>query len=185
VVVLAVGSGVGLAAVQVVRAWGAVPYGTSRTLDKIERARGFGLEDGIALPNGPERLPAQVQQWTGERGADIVFDLLGGAYVPAAVESLRTKGRIMLVGAVAGAQATIDVRRILGKRATLRGTVLRARALEEKMEVTRRFATDVVPRLETGALRPVIDSVYPLDQISEAHRRMESNETFGRVVLEI
>ena len=183
--VLAVGSGVGLAAIQIVRAWGAVPYGTSRTPDKIERARQFGLEDGVALPAGPDGLPGEVQRWTQQRGADVILDLLGGPYVPAAVESLRTKGRVMLVGAVAGAQATIDVRRILGKRATLRGTVLRARPLDEKIDVTRRFTADIVPRIANGTLRPVIDSVFPLARIADAHRRMESNETFGKVVVEM
>jgi putative PIG3 family NAD(P)H quinone oxidoreductase len=185
VLILAVGSGVGLAAIQVVRAWGGIPYGTSRTLEKVERALELGLEEGVTLPHGPDGLVAAVQQWTGQRGAHVVLDLLGGPYVTPAVDCLAPRGRMMLVGAVAGAQATIDVRRILGKRVTLRGTVLRSRSLEEKIDVTRRFAADVVPRVATGELRPVIDSVFPIDRIADAHRRMESNETFGKVVVEV
>jgi NADPH:quinone reductase-like Zn-dependent oxidoreductase len=139
----------------------------------------------VALPQGPDGLADAVHGWTRQRGVDVVLDLLGGDYVRAGVECLAVKGRMMLVGAVAGAQATIDVRRVLGKRATLRGTVLRARALAEKIEVTRRFDEEVVPRLVSGELEPVVDSVFPLARIADAHRRMESNETFGKVVIEI
>jgi putative PIG3 family NAD(P)H quinone oxidoreductase len=183
VLILAVGSGVGLAATQIVRAWGGVPFGASRTAEKIERAREFGLENGVALEHGPEGLAAAVARWTRQRGVDVVLDLVGGPYVSACLDSLAPKGRMMLVGAVAGSQATIDIRRILGKRLILRGTVLRARSLEEKIEVTRAFAREVTPRVASGELRPVIDSVFPLERIAEAHRRMESNETFGKIVI--
>jgi putative PIG3 family NAD(P)H quinone oxidoreductase len=184
VLISAVGSGVGLAAVQIARSWGAVPFGTSRTADKIDRARALGLADGAAL-SAPEALPERVRAWTDGRGVDVVLDLVGGAYVPACIESLALKGRMMLAGAVGGAQATIDIRRIFSKRLTLRGTVLRARPLDEKIDVTRRFSADVVPLLATGAVRPAIDSVFPLERIADAHRRMESNQTFGKVVLTI
>ena len=185
VLILAVGSGVGLAAVQIARAWNAIPYGTSRTRDKIERAREFGLEDGDPLERGPESIGPAVASWTGGRGMDVIMDLVGGAFVPACIDALAIKGRMMLVGSVAGAQATIDVRRILGRRLTLRGTVLRARSLEEKIAVTRAFANEVMPLLRSGSARPVIDSVFPLDRIADAHRRLESNETFGKVVISI
>jgi putative PIG3 family NAD(P)H quinone oxidoreductase len=184
VLVLAAGSGVGLAAIQIARAWGAVPFGTSRTADKIDRARAFGLEAGIAL-NEPDELTEAVSRWTDQRGVDVVLDLLGGGYVQPCINALALKGRMMLVGAVAGAQTMIDVRRILSKRVTLRGTVLRTRALAEKIGVTRAFAEQVVPRFESGELRPVIDSQYSLMQIADAHRRMESNETFGKVVISV
>ncbi len=79
----------------------------------------------------------------------------------------------------------MDVRRILGKRLTLRGTVLRSRPLEEKIAVAEAFARDIVPRVASGALRPTIDSVYPLQRLAEAHRRLESNATVGKVVIEV
>jgi putative PIG3 family NAD(P)H quinone oxidoreductase len=185
VLVHAVGSGVGLAAVQLVRTLGGVPYGTSRTADKIEAARAVGLEDGVALPSGPDGLTAAVARWTGDQGVDVVLDLVGGPYVGPSVEALGLKGRLMLVGTVAGAQATIDVRRILGRRLTLKGTVLRARSRQEKAEVTDAFAREVIPLLANGRVRPVIDRVYPLSEIVDAHRRMESNETVGKVVLDL
>lgn len=181
----AVGSGVGLAAVQVARAWGAVPYGTSRTADKITSARALGLEDG-AVP-GPDlaTLGAEVTRWTGGWGFDVVLDLVGGPYLAASVEAAALKGRVMIVGAIGGGQATIDARRVLSRRLTLRGTVLRSRPLEEKIAVTDAFARQLVPRFADGKLRPVVDSVFELARIGDAHVRMESNRTVGKVVLDL
>ena len=89
------------------------------------------------------------------------------------------------MGLVAGARAELDLGLLLARRLTIRGTVLRARPLAEKIAVTQAFATHVVPLLGDGRLRPVIDSVFPLADVREAHRRLESNETFGKVVLEL
>jgi putative PIG3 family NAD(P)H quinone oxidoreductase len=188
VLIHAVGSGVGLAAVQLVRAKGAIPYGTSRTADKIERAREFGLKDGAAVTDPAAELPELARRWAPkgfDAGFDVVLDLVGGAYVPAGVQALRLKGRLMLVGTVAGASAEMKFSPIMSKRLTLRGTVLRGRSLEEKIAATAKFAAEVVPLLERGALRPTIDSRFPLDQVRQAHERLELNETFGKVVLEL
>lgn len=180
----AVGSGVGLAAVQLVRAKGAIPYGTSRTADKIERAREYGLEDGAVVTDPATELPELARRWAGD-GFDVVLDLVGGAYVPASVQALRLKGRLMLVGTVAGSSAEMKFSPIMSKRLTLRGTVLRARSLEEKIAATAKFAAEVVPLLGRGTVRPTIDSRFPLEQVRQAHQRLESNESFGKVVLEL
>ena len=185
VLIHAVGSGVGLAAVQVARAWGAIPFGTSRTADKLEKAREFGMEAGLAVPSSPDAVVHATGEWSGGRGMDVILDLVGGAYVAVNVEAAAARGRIMLIGAVAGSQATIDVRRVLSKRLTLQGTVLRSRGLEERIAVAEAFGSDVVPRLADGTLRPVIDSVYPLSQIAAAHAHMESNATTGKIVIDM
>jgi putative PIG3 family NAD(P)H quinone oxidoreductase len=185
VLVHAVGSGVGLAAVQLARAIGATAYGTSRTDDKLERARAWGMADGIALPGGPEPLAEWARTVTNGRGMNVVLELVGGAYVPASLETLAEKGRLMLVGLVAGRRADIDLGAILRRRLTVRGTVLRGRSLAEKIAVTRAFAMHVVPMLADGRVRPVVDSVFAMDDIRAAHERLESNESFGKVVLEI
>lgn len=185
VLVHAVGSGVGLSAVQVIRAWQAIPYGTTRTPAKLERSRAFGLEDGIALPRGPEGLVAAVDGWTRSKGVDVVLDLVGGPYVGPSVEASGLKGRLMLVGTVAGGQTSLDLGRVLRRRLTIRGTVMRSRTLPEKIEANRLFVRDVVPLLATGRLAPVIDSTFELGEIADAHRRMESNETFGKVVVRV
>jgi NADPH:quinone reductase-like Zn-dependent oxidoreductase len=181
VLIHAVGSGVGLAAIQVARAVGAIPFGTSRTADKIERARPLGLERGAALADAGQ-LASVADTWA-PRGFDVVLDLVGGAYTPASIATLATRGRVMLVGLVAGATASFDLRRILSRRITLIGTVLRARSDDEKASATQAFVRDLGTLLEDGTLRGVVDRVFPLSEIASAHRRMESNESFGKVVL--
>ncbi|HET7374466.1 MAG TPA: NAD(P)H-quinone oxidoreductase [Gemmatimonadaceae bacterium] len=185
VLIHAVGSGVGLAGTQLARAWSATPFGTARTAEKIERAREYGLADGVALADDPEAFVSHAERWTNGTGIDVTLDLVGGAYVPADVRAAATRGRIMIVGTVAGAMATVPIGMVLRKRLTLRGTALRSRTLEEKRAVAQAFARDVVPLFETGALRPTIDQVFELDQIRAAHERLASNATFGKVVLRV
>lgn len=185
VLVHAVGSGVGLAATQLVRALGGRAFGTSRTPDKIERAKAFGLESGFAVPkpSALSELSGFGKSVTGGHGFDVVLDLTGGPYFTASLEAMAMKGRIVLIGGVAGGKAEVELYQILRKRLHVIGTVLRARSLSEKIEITTAFAREVVPLLAQGTVQPVIDSVFPLDQIQDAHRRLESNETFGKVVL--
>ncbi len=183
VLIHAVGSGVGLAAVQLTRARGAVPYGSARSGDKITRARDLGLQDGIVLSKGLEPLAAAVERWTSGRGVDVVLDLVGGPYVAASVGSLAPKGRLLLIATSAGTRAEFDLARVLSRHITLHGTVLRARPLDEKIAVTRAFAEEVVPLLARGTLHPTVDSVFPLAEVRAAHQRLESNQAFGKVVL--
>jgi NADPH:quinone reductase len=186
VLVHAVGSGVGLSATQLVRALGGRAFGTSRTPDKIERAKSFGLESGYAVPE-PSALTglSAFGKNVTDSGFDVVLDLTGGPYFNASLEAMALRGRIILIGGVAGGKTEVDLYQILGKRLHVIGTVLRARSLEEKISITAVFAQEVVPLLAHGTIQPVIDSVFPLAQIQDAHRRLESNETFGKVVLTI
>ena len=184
VLINAVGSGVGLAATQLVRAIGAVPYGTSRTPDKIARAKEHGLEAGAVVNDPSIELPELAKRWT-PAGFDVVLDLVGGPYVGAAIPSVALKGRIILVGTTGGGTSEIKSGMMLGKRITMKGTALRSRPLEEKIASIQAFAREVVPLLATGRVKPVIDKVFPLAQIAKAHERLESNETFGKVVIEI
>lgn len=185
VLIHAVGSGVGLAAVQLVRALQATAFGTSRTPDKIQRARDFGLQDGIAVQQNFPDLISAAHRWTSGKGIDVVLDLAGGPYFTASQKLMAAKGRMVLVGTMAGAAAELDSRMVMSKRLRIRGTVLRARPLEEKIEVTQLFAREVVPLLASGVLRPNIDSRFPMADIRKAHERLESNQTFGKVVIEI
>lgn len=187
VLVHAVGSGVGLAATQLVKALGGRSFGTSRTPDKIERAKPFGLESGYAVPepSALAELRAFAESVTGGRGFDVVLDLNGGPYFAASLEALAPGGRIILIGGVAGGKADVDLYQILRKRLHIIGTVMRARSLPEKIATTRAFADEVVPLFANDTIHPVIDSVFSLEQIQDAHRRLESNETFGKVVLTV
>jgi putative PIG3 family NAD(P)H quinone oxidoreductase len=186
VLVHAVGSGVGLAATQLVKALGGHAFGTSRTTDKIERAKSFGLESGYVVPepSALKGLAAFAESVTGG-GFDVVLDLNGGPYFAASLEAMALRGRIILIGGVAGGKTDVDLYQILGKRLHIIGTVLRARPLDEKIAITTTFAREVVPLLSDESIKPVIDSVFPLEKIRDAHRRLESNETFGKVVLTI
>ena len=186
VLIHAVGSGVGLAATQLVRSLGGRAFGTSRTPDKIERAKGFGLESGYEVPepSALKGLSDFAKSVTGS-GFDVVLDLNGGPYFAASLEATGLRGRIILIGGVAGGKTEIDLYQILGKRLHVIGTVMRARSLEEKIATMSAFAREVVPLLAGGSIQPVIDSVFPLEKIQDAHRRLESNETFGKVVLTV
>ena len=181
VLIHAVGSGVGLAALQLTRALNAIPFGTSRTPDKLERAKTFGLEGGFVVPDSPTADTGKI--WSAGGGFDVVMDMVGGEYTNASVRGLAMLGRIMLIGSMGGAKSGIDLGMMLGKRAHMIGTMLRARPLEEKIAVSRRFAKEVVPLFARGVLKPVIDSCFDLRNIRQAHERMESNETFGKVIL--
>ena len=187
VLIHAVGSGVGLAATQLVRALGGRAFGTSRTPDKIERAKAFGLESGFTVPepNALAELAAFATNVTSGRGFDVVLDLNGGPYFATSLEAMALKGRIILIGGVAGGKTNVDLYQILRKRLHVIGTVMRSRLLPEKISTAASFARDVVPLLANGAVKPTIDSVFPLAQIQDAHRRLESNQTFGKVVLTI
>ena len=185
VLIHAVGSGVGLAAVQLVRAMGGVPFGTARHAAKLEAARAAGLEGGVELPDGPGALGAAVERWSGGRGVDVVLDLLGGAYTAASLEALAPRGRLILIGTLAGARAEIPLGTVLRRRLTVRGTVLRSRTLAEKIEVTRAFERDVVPLFERGTVKPVIDAEFPLAEAARAQERMASNAGAGKIVLRV
>jgi NADPH2:quinone reductase len=183
VLIHAVASGVGLAAVQLARARGCIALGTSRSAGKMDRARELGMTDGFDAARGLDDLGAWVRARSGGAGANIALDLVGGAYVKPTLDALAPRGRMILIGTVAGAEAVVPLGAILRKRLTIRGTVLRARALDERAHDARAFAREVVPLLESGSVQPVIDRVFPLDRIADAHRLVESNTTVGKIVL--
>ena len=185
VLIHAVGSGVGIAAVQLARALNAIPYGTSRTADKLARARELGMEDGVQLDASLSALGPAVERWTAKRGVDVVLDCVGGTYVNPSLRALAMHGRIVVISTSGGAQADVDLRPVMSRRLMLRGSTLRMRPLEEKIMATRAFAAEVVPLFARGVLRTVLDSEFPLGQAQAAHARLESNATFGKVVLRV
>jgi len=185
VLIHAVGSGVGLAAVQIARAFGAVPYGTSRTPDKIDRAKQYGLEAGCVVDERLSQLEAFANSSADGSGFNVVLDLVGGPYVAASLSVLTPKGRVMLIATMAGNDVTLPLHQLLSRRAHLIGTILRARPVEEIAEVVRAFSQHVVPLFATGKLRPVIDKAFIISNIQEAHRYQESNQSFGKVILTI
>ncbi|OLE51221.1 MAG: NAD(P)H-quinone oxidoreductase [Acidobacteria bacterium 13_1_20CM_3_53_8] len=185
VAIHAAGSGVGTAAIQLAHAAGATTYGTSRTEEKLERVRQYGMDEGIAIGNDPARFAEKVKELTRGAGVQVILDLVGASYLSANLDALGYSGRLMLVGTMAGSSAPLDFSIVMRKRLRITGTVLRARSLEEKARATRLFSAYVVPLLERGVVRPVIDRVYKIDEVRAAHERLESNESFGKIVLMI
>lgn len=179
----AVGSGVGLAALQLAKANGANVIGTSRTADKLERCSEFGLDASIPTGKGIE-FAKQVIEFTSGRGANVILDLVGAAYFQENLASLALKGRIILVGLTSGSKTEFDLGLALRKRAKIIGTVLRARSTEEKAAATRAFSDQVVPLLASRAVRPNLDKVFPVHDVVAAYKYLESNESFGKVVIE-
>jgi putative PIG3 family NAD(P)H quinone oxidoreductase len=177
----AVGSGVGTAAVQLARAAAVTTLGTSRTAEKLQKARELGLDVGIGAEEGG--WVARVEQETEGEGVNAILDLVGGGYLPDNLRALATRGRLVVVGTVAGGRAELDMGLLLRKRLHLLGTALRTRPLEEKIALAREFSDHVLPLFSSGRIRPVVDRVYPFSEIREAHAQMEENQSFGKIVL--
>lgn len=181
VLIHAVGSGVGTAALQLVREAGAQTLGTSRKEEKLVRCADFGLETGIVATDG--KFAEAVLEATGGRGVDCILDLVGAAYLQENLRALAIRGKVVCVGLVGGAKGELPLGTLLSKRATLIGTVLRSRPGEEKAVLAQRFAAEVLPLFESGRLQPVVEEVLPFERVADAHRLLESNRTFGKVVL--
>lgn len=181
VLIHAVGSGVGTAALQLARAAGAEVLGTSRSAGKLERARELGLETGIDTSR--EDLAEAVNQATYGSGVHALLDLVGGKLLEASLRVLALRGRAVVVGTTAGTKAEIDLGLLLRRRIHIFGTVLRSRPLEEKIALAREFSGAVLPLVSSARIRPVVDTVYPFADIRKAHERMEANDTFGKIVL--
>jgi len=183
VLVHAVGSGVSTAAVQIAKAAGATVIGTSRTPDKLERARALGLDHGLLVAKEEPRFADEVRKLTGKRGCPVVLDFVGAPYAAENLAALAPGGRIVVIGTMGGAKPTLDLSVLMRTRGTIVGTVLRPRPLEEKIAATQAFAKDVLPLVAAGKVKPVVDSVLPAAKVREAHERMEKNESFGKLVL--
>jgi NADPH2:quinone reductase len=181
VLIHAVGSGVGTAATQIAKHMGAMVIGTSRSADKLARATVYGLDTGI------DTSRTGFREAVGEP-VDIVLDVLGGPAFADNLAVLAPRGRLILLGHLAGSRTTADLGPILRKRLEVIGTVMRTRGPEERAPLVRAFTERMLPlfdqRIEHAApLRPVLERTYPMAELPDAHRALESNETFGKVVV--
>jgi putative PIG3 family NAD(P)H quinone oxidoreductase len=185
VLIHAIGGGVGSAAVQLARAMGCTVFGTSRTADKLEQALAIGLGLDVAIDATKDDFAEAVDRATAGAGVHAIIDHLGGPALEGNLKALALKGRMVVVGLLGGSVGTIDLGLVLRKRLTIVGTALRSRPFEEKVAATRAFAERVVPWLERGVVRPLVDRVYALDEVARAHERVRSNLGFGKVVLRV
>jgi putative PIG3 family NAD(P)H quinone oxidoreductase len=175
-------SGVGTAAIQICKAIGARIVVTCSG-GKVAACRALGAD--VVVDYGTQDFVAEVATATGGVGVDVILDVIGGDYVERNVASLAIKGHISQVGVMAGKPVPFNVGLLLGKRASITGTVLRARPLEEKIAISQRFAAEMLPLFSTGQLKPVIDSTYSFADIAKAHEYMASNANVGKIVITV
>ena len=175
-------SGVGTAAIQIARAIGAAVIVTCSAA-KVAACRAIGADKVVDYATAD--FVEEVMEFTRGRGVDVVLDVVGGDYVDRNVNALAIQGRIVQVGVMAGGGPGLNVAKLLPKRATIVGTVLRSRPPEEKIAVTRQFAREVLPLFDRGQLRPVVDSRFPFDRIADAHRAMEANANVGKILVDV
>ncbi|MDZ7810231.1 MAG: NAD(P)H-quinone oxidoreductase [Arhodomonas sp.] len=175
-------SGIGTAATQVVRALGARSLGTGRGRARLEAAAGHGL-DAIFVDDGTTALADAVAAASDGRGADVVLDLIGGDGLPEALKALRSEGRLVLVGLMAGRKAELNLGAVLMNRLTVRGMTMRSLPLERRIALARRFEAEILPLFAEGVLAPVLDREIPFDEAPEAHRLMESGTHLGKLVI--
>jgi len=176
-------SGVGTAGIQMAREIGARVLVTAGSAEKIQRCLDLGAHAGC---NYKERdFAAWIQEVTNKQGVDVIEDFIGAAYWERNLQSLRTCGRLVLVGTMGGVTVETSLLLIMSKRLQIFGSVLRARPLAEKIEVTKRFQQNWLPLLASGRVKPIVDKVFPLAQAREAHRYMEENKNFGKIVLTV
>jgi len=183
VLVHAAGSGVGTAAVQLAHQAGAFVFGTAGSAEKLAGATALGMNVGINYRE--QDFSTVVKEITSGAGVDVLVDFIGGPYWDQNIASMALKGRIVEVGLMGGGRVEIDLGQLLGKRLQVTGTTLRGRTLEEKLAVTAQFKRHVLPHLASGSMKPVVDRSFPLDEVAEAHRYMETNANFGKIVLTI
>jgi NADPH:quinone reductase len=181
VLIHAVASGVGTAALQLARVGGARAVGTSRSTAKLDHAKRLGLDIAIDASSGD--WAGAVEEAIGVDRVQAIVDLVGGSYLEGNLRVAAPMTRIVVVGLTAGSTAQFNMGLLLRKRLTIVGTVLRARPLEEKIALAREFGQRVVPLFEAERLKPVVDRVFAFDEIRAAHELMESNKTFGKIVL--
>lgn len=183
ILIHAVGSGVGTAALQLAKVAGATVIGTSRSGWKLERARQLGLD--VAVDSSQQDMPAAVRAATGGVGVEAVLDLVGAPYLAANLDCLTVSGRLIVVGLSGGRSSELDLGLLLRRRLRVIGTSLRTRPLEEKISAARSFQSQVGALLDSGRVAPVIDSVFPIEAVAAAHQRMEENANFGKLVLKM
>jgi len=177
----AAASGVGTAAVQLAAACGATVVATAGTDEKAERARRLGATRAVNYRE--EDFVEVVKSLTSGMGVHVVLDLVGAKYWERNLSCLREGGRLLVVGFVGGARVNADLGQILFKRLAVIGTALRSRSVADKIEITQRFVDNVLPLLERSEIKPVVDSVFPLEDVRAAHEHMEANKNTGKIIL--
>ena len=183
VLIHAGGSGVGTAGIQMANNVGAKVFITAGSNEKIEKAKMLGCTEGINYKT--HDFAESIKNLTEGKGVDVVQDFIGQPYLEKNCSILKPNGRLLIVGLMGGPNAEIDLGIILRKRLQIFGSIMRPLKLKEKISIMQRFVDRWLPLLQTGVINPVIDTIMPLEKADEAHRHMESNGNFGKIILRI
>jgi len=176
-------SGIGTTAIQIATALGASVIATAGSDEKCAFCEQLGAQVAINYRSGD--WEAAVGEITGGKGVDVVLDMVAGPYVQKNLNVLARDGRYALIAFLLGSRADLDLRPILARRLTLSGSTLRPQTVAEKAQIAAELAEHVVPLLESGRVRPIIHTVFPLAEASLAHALMEKSEHMGKIVLDI
>ncbi|MCE2540971.1 MAG: NAD(P)H-quinone oxidoreductase [Acidobacteria bacterium] len=174
-------SGIGTVAIQLARLFGARIFATAGTPAKCAACRELGAER--AIDYRAEDFAAVLGEATGGRGVDLILDMVGGAYLERNLASLAIEGRLVIIALMEGAQAELDLARLMSRRLTVTGATLRARSIAQKAEIMTALRARVWPRFASDELRPIVHATYPLAEAAEAHRIMESSVHTGKLLL--
>jgi NADPH2:quinone reductase len=174
-------SGIGTAAIQLAKTFGARVITTAGSAEKCEACRKLGADVAINYKN--EDFVAATKSATGGRGADVILDIVGGDYIERNYEAAAVEGRVVQIAHQGSPKATVDFRRIMLKRLHHTGSTLRSRSVEDKGAIARAVEDKVLPLIAAGKVKPVIDSTFPLGEAAAAHARMESSVHIGKIVL--
>lgn len=174
-------SGIGTTAIQLAVARGARVLATAGSDEKCRACERLGAARAINYRT--EDFVAVVKEVTGGRGVDLILDIVGGDYIARDLVALAVEGRLVVIGFMGGDTATLDFRRILGRRLTITGSTLRPRSAAEKGDIAAALRREVWPLLENGTVKPIVYRTFPLEDAAAAHRLMESSEHVGKIVL--
>ena len=174
-------SGIGVAAIQLARAFGSRVFATAGSPEKCRACERLGADRAVNYRT--EDFVEIVKGATGGRGVDVILDMVGGEYVPRELAALADEGRLVMISTLGGAKAEVDLRAIMGRRLTLTGSTLRARPPAFKGAIARALREKVWPLFESGVVKAVVHATFPLARASDAHRLMESSAHVGKIVL--
>jgi NADPH:quinone reductase len=176
-------SGIGTTAIQLAKAFGARVIATAGSPHKCDACRGLGAD--VAVNYREQDFVAETRAATAGRGADLILDMVGGDYVTRNYDAAAVEGRIVQIAHLQASEVTLDLRRLMVKRLTHTGSTLRPRSVVEKAAIAQAIQDKVLPLIAQGRVKPVIDSTFPLEEAAEAHRRMETGQHIGKIVLTV
>ena len=174
-------SGIGTTAIQLATARGATVFATAGSDEKVRACEALGARHAINYRT--QDFVGVIREMTGRAGVDLILDIMGGSYLDRNLAALAVEGRLVQIGLMGGESASLDLRRVLGRRLTITGSTLRPRSVAEKGQIAAALAREVWPLLEAGTIKPIVFKTFPLAEAAAAHRLMESSEHVGKIVL--